>query len=352
VTPPQQRPQQRPNPVTAPPTWKTINKETRAATDTKFRPLERKEHAELRASKQRERQVGGWWNNYLQTVAQGQQATDAAYAQAGQEAHGFIDQASARDTANTQALQSEAAKSAALRGAAPSTEAASREAAAQGQRNYLSAAYGAKNAAQRANQFAYLGEQKRIGTGQSIASRLEEQRRGRSIGEDLKTVRTKERPEYAVAKRGELTKEARAYKIQRAATGLDKRKAALEEKEARNSNRRANEAQRNANQEQRNQNAAAKGAGGRTPSEVNAAREGRRNAMSAARAFVQAHGWPKTAKEWAGLAILIEGKSEVSPAEAHWAVSKLHQKYGPQIQKGSHEGNRGVPGATQIPTAP
>lgn len=209
---------------------KEIRRETRADTNLKYRPLERAIGADIRASDRRVGEVGDWWQNYLDTVSEGRSETQAAYQQAGAEGTAQIDAASAADATRTDALQAEAAKSAELRGAPPSTDLAGREAAAQAQRNYLAAAQGGATAQMGANQYAYLTDQKRIGMGQSIASRKEEQRRGRTFRKDRRDVR-RDRGESAAAKRGELLDKEREYQIQRGAFGLDKQKAAADERE-------------------------------------------------------------------------------------------------------------------------
>lgn len=305
-----------------------LRKETRAATNTKFRPLERAIGADVRASKQRGREVGTWFDNYLAQVNAGAADTAAAYAQAGQEMQGQIAQASLLDSANTQRLNQEGAESAALRGAPMDYSGAEREAAAQAQRNYLATAGAGALSREGAIQRGYLNEQKRIGAGQRIASGKEEQRRERSLRKDRRDVR-RERGEYATAKRGELTERERDYLIQRKAFGLEKKEGQREAREAaadrayerrqdRIGNRQAQErigiSRRNAQDEKQ---------GGRTPAEKQDAREGRQNAVATARRLIQAHGAPKTAKEWADLEEAIAKESEVSPAEARYAVSRL-----------------------------
>lgn len=318
--------------VTEPLTPKGLRQQTRAATNLRFRPLERSIAGDLRASNRRVKEEGNWWNNYLQQVNAGQADTAAAYAQAAQTGQAQIGQASAIDTANTQKLQDEAAKSAELRGAAPSTAPAEREAAAQAQRNYLAAAQGGATAQMGATQRAYLNEQKRIGVGQSIASREAEQRRGRSIRQDRRDAR-RERGDYAANKRDELRKGERDYLIQRQAFGLDKRKAASEAHNAAHEaaenaeeNRRKNEAQRNENIK-----TSREGRGGRSPSEIRKAREkargGKRNAWAQANALYHSEAPPKTDAEWGKFQAHLAEQGDISPADAAWAVRRLRQKH-------------------------
>lgn len=316
--------------VTEPLTPKTLRKETQAATNLRFRPLEKKVAGDLRASERRVGEEGNWWQNYLNTVNAGQADTSAAYAQAGATGQAQIAQASSIDSANTQKLQGEANKSAELRGAAPSTAPAEREAAMQGQRNYLAAAQGGATAQMGANQRGYLNEQKRIGVGQSIASRKEEQRRGLSIRNDRREV-AKERGDYAATKRGELRDKEREYLIQNRAFPLEKAKLRNEEIEGaagrKIDQQNANSSTRSSKASARNAATTAKGgAGTRTPAEQREAQEGHRNAMSKARQLISAHGYPKTAKEWADLEEAVAKEAEVSPTDAAKAIKRLKTK--------------------------
>jgi predicted DNA binding CopG/RHH family protein len=319
--------------VTEPLTPKGVRQETRASTNLRFRPLERAISGDIRASKQRVSEQGDWWQSYLNQVNAGQADTSAAYAQAAATGQAQIGQASAIDTANTERLQGEAAKSADLRGVAPTTAPAEREAASQAQRNYLSAAQGNATAQMGANQRGYLNEQKRIGVGQSIASRQAEQRRERTYRSDLRDTR-KERGDYATTKRGELRQGERDYLIQRGAFGLDKKKATQEAREG------ARDAQENATeraekrrqqkienrQKQRDLRIKEEG-GGKSPAEKREIEEGRQNAAAKAQQLVKAHGWPKTAKEWADLEEAVAKESEVSPADAARIIKRLKTKH-------------------------
>lgn len=216
--------------VTEPMTLKELKRETRAATNLRFRPAERAKGAELRASQRRQGELGQWWQNYLQMVGGAQAATSAAYQQAGATQANLINAAGARDQATTAALQQEASQSAALRGAPLTQDAANREAAAAGQRSYLSAAQGGALAAQGAVQGGYLANAKRVGMGQSIAARQAEQRRQQSIEQERSALRN-ERGDYAANKRGELKKGERDYLVQRQAAELDNREFQQQNKE-------------------------------------------------------------------------------------------------------------------------
>lgn len=317
--------------VTEPLTPKGVRQQTRAATNLRFRPLEREIGAEIRASNRRTGEVGDWWQNYLAQVDAGRAETQAAYAQAGQELSGQTAQASQIDSANTQRLQEEATKSAELRGAPVDTSAAQRETAAQAQRNYLANAFGGAVAREGANQFAYLTDQKRIGLGQSIASRKEEQRRTRSLEQDRRATR-RERGDYATTKRQELRDKERDYLIQRSAFNLDKKEGAREARENagdraydrrqdRIGNRQAQErigVSREGNRRDK---------GGRTPEDRREAREGRQGAYAAAQSLYRAAKKPpRTPREWAAFESLLRAEEEISPAEARAAVNRLRKQ--------------------------
>lgn len=346
------------NPITAPLTPAELRRETRAATNLKFRPLERKVGADLRASHQRVSQIGDWWKEYTDQVKQNQIDNAAAYQQAQTYDQQMMEAASTRDSANTQALDAEAKKSAELRGAEPSTAAAERETAAQAQRNLAATNEAGALANAGAAQYAYLGDKRRIGIGQSIKSRMDEQKRGRTIRQDRRDL-ARERGDYATTYRGEEREKERRYGIERGVAGLDKRKQRADEREGRRGAREKRGERREDRRQQRIENrrkhreleldeqeARQKGkSGGKTPSERNAAREDRRNAIKAAQSFIAANGRPKSNKEWAGLEILLEEKSEISPSAAAFAVNRLrHRQGGPATQ-----GNRGAKGATKVP---
>lgn len=312
--------------LTDPLTPRDVGRETRQATNLRFRPLERKIGAEQRASRRREREVGDWWGNYLQMVEGGRTDTTAAFAAAADTQQRLIGEAGARSSADTQRLQAEAAQSAALRGTTPGTEAASQETAAAAQRNYLAAAQGGALASQGAVARNYLTDQMRIGAGQSIASRREEQRRGRSIAQDRRAV-ARERGDYASTFRGELRDKERDYLIQRGALGLDKRKAAADAAQAaadRGLDKQGLREKERHNREMERQDREEGKGGGLTPSQ----REGRNNAMSAARNAIKRVGVPTDSKGWAELESAVASEEEISAAEARWAIQRLRNRPG------------------------
>jgi hypothetical protein len=346
-----------PNPVTRPITPQRLGKEVQASTNQKFRPLERRIGEDLRASRKRQQEVGGWWQDYLTQAAQGRTEVQAAYTQAGEDQEQFMMLAGDRDAAQTQALNEEAAASADLRGAQTTSAGGEREAAAGAQRQITAASHGATLATQGAGQYAYLTDKMRIGRGQSIASRQAEGKRTHSIRQDRRDL-ARERGEYATTYRGDLRDREREYLIQRGVAGLDKRKQRADEREGAQATReearerREDRRQREIENRQRQEGididreeARDGGRGGRTPSERNAARDGNRNARATTSRLIKQSGVPRSAKEWAELEEAVAKESEVSPAEARLAVRQAKRRIA------QRQGNRGTRGA-KVPYAP
>lgn len=348
-----QRQRNRPNPVTRPITPERLGKEVRAAANQKFRPLEREIGGEIRASKKRVGEQGNWWQDYKDTVAQAQAGTAAAYAQAGESAEDFMEQAGDRDQSFTDSLQREAAKSAALRGATPNTNLAEREAAGSSQRQMMSAAEAASLAGQAADQYAYLADKMRIGAGQSIAGRKQEQSRTRSLERDRRDTR-RERGDFAQTYRGDLRDREREYLIQRGVAKLDQRKQGADEREGARDAREGRQERREDRRQKAIENrqrqegididrAESRDGGGKdgpTRSERRQAREGRQNAMKATQRLIKANGRPKSEREWAGLEILVSKEEEISPREAAWAVDRIKARMQRRRRKQRSEPSR------------
>jgi len=207
------------------PDIKQLHHETTAATNLAYRPVEQATTAQIQASKQRTKDVGNWWNEYLNTVSQSQGATQQAYANAASQTQGLMNTGAAVDNANTASLNAQQSQAAALRGQdASAANAANTQTAnaALSQRNTQLGTLGAVTAGQGANQYSYLANQRVIGAGQSIAARRAEQARTRSIEKDLGDLR-KERGEYATKTLGQKESEAREVKLKRDAFNLEKK---------------------------------------------------------------------------------------------------------------------------------
>jgi len=340
------RRQGRGRPLTAPLRPKDVRREVRSSANQRFGGVEHELGRDIRASRQRQRQVGDWYGNYLRSVAAGQQAVQNAYAQANQQTQDLINTSSARDTANTQRLQAEEAKSAAVRGAPTSTAAAQRESAAQAQRNYLSSAYAGKVGAMGANQFAYAQQQRNMGKRQSIEARQEEKRRRGTLKEKRRDLR-RERGEYAVTRRGELRDKERDYLIQRRAFPEARAERALKERE--NAQDQKNwEAEQGRAWWEAKHGGDGGGKGGRTQAQRRSDRRAQKNANISARNLYEAvpkkpgvdMPWPKFTQ------LIIQEGAE--PWAAERAVAKLKK----QLRRAAHRGNRGLPETTKTPYAP
>jgi hypothetical protein len=325
------------NPITTPWTPRKLHETVRADTTQEYRPTERAINAEKRASVKRTGELGGWWKEYLGSVAAGQAEGKAAYADAAAQGQGQISEASTQDNANTARLSAEAATSAAARGQTAPTQPAERGAAAQAQRNYLSADYGATTAERGANQNVYLGEQKRIGVGQSIAARMNEQSRTRKIESDKREL-AKQRGDYATKDTAEREEAQRDYRIKLNAYGLEGKKFKAEQATATAAAKTAGAQQGLENRQKQEEieierQKAAK-EGGLTPSEKRERGENTANARAAATSLYKTgykvknkkgnyvyNEWPS----WDALAQAVAQESEVSPAAARAAVKKLRE---------------------------
>lgn len=333
---------------------KQLHEETTAATNLAYRPTERSIAAEKRASVQRTKNEGQWWNEYLAQVAGGQAATQGAYQAAAQQTQGIIGAQSAADNAATSALNSEAAQAAAARGqsaTAANAATSSTANAAQATRNAAVGALGAKTAGQGANQYAYLGEQKRIGAGQRVQAMTTQAKKTASIEQDRTALR-KERGEYATKTLGQKQAEAREIKLKKQAYALEKSSAAAsakaeahaaeveykehlaeqrEKREERNEGRTQQQienerAQKELENETRKTNREGK-TGGRSPSEERDTAEGRKNAyVTATNLYKAAKHPPTTPQAWAAFTQLVASEEEISPTEAQWAVERFRAR--------------------------
>jgi hypothetical protein len=334
---------------------KQLHQETTAATNLAYRPTERSIAAEKRASQQRTKNVGTWWNEYLAQVGAGQAATQGAYQNAAAQTQGIIGTAGAVDSANTAAQNSAAESAAAARGqsaTAANAATTSTANAAQATRNAGVAALGARTAGQGANQYAYLGEQKRIGAGQRVASMINQGKKTASIEGDRTALR-KERGEYAVKTLGQKQAEQREIRLKRQAFALEKHSAAqsaraeaeaakVEYKEHLAEERaKAGERAEGRTQQQIENERAAKELhnettkvnnegknGGRSTSEKREGREDKKNAWTEGVALYKSEAPPQNEEEWRKFQTHLASQAEISPAAAAWAVELLKQRFG------------------------
>lgn len=304
-----------------PATMGQLRKETRAATNMAYRPTENQIRSNKRASAERTKNIGSWWNQYLAEVSGQQAASQQAYANAAQQTQGLINTGSQVDTANTAKLNADASAAAAMRGqSADQANTANTQTAnmALSQRNTLLGAMGSATAARGANQFSYLGDKRRIGKGQRAASMEAEAKRGASMLGDLASLR-KERGDFSVKYLGDKMERAQDRQIQRAAFNLDKKEGAAD-RELDWFN--ANTARKNS---ERGEGGGAPG--GRTPTQIRNDRRDYKNALTTARSLYQAaDNPPSTDKEWAQWVVLVAQETGVDSQVVRKAVNRLRAK--------------------------
>lgn len=314
---------------TEPLTAKRAGKIASNQTNLAYRDTMRQNAGLIRASKQREQEVGGWYQNFANEIAASRGAVQGAYDQANTAIAGNIATAGADDTARQAAVMAADQKQAQLTGAPVNTQGAQTSAAAGQQRALYGSALAAPVATQGANSFAYLTNQGTAAKGEGLKQRVGEGKRRLGLQQDRSAL-LKERGNYLVSKLSELRGQERDYGIQKAAFGLDKKTAAQDAQDAAFDNsiaaRNAATAERNAATTEKN--AAGGGSGGMSPSEQRSAQAGRQNAMAAAKQKVTEFGKPGSAQEWAELQAAIAEEEGVDPREAKWAVDRLKQKWG------------------------
>jgi hypothetical protein len=297
-----------------------------------YNPVIRQKKGEIRGSVKREHELGSAYNALAAQNAQAQAIAAKAY-EAGEAATtARLTAAGQADQAAAQQLAAQDQQTSQLLGGPANTEGmrtvALGNSAIAAQRNTLAAPLTTAGA----NNVAYLGST--VNTAHLAGFKAKERQRGETRAERQKLEALKrEKGQGKVTRLNELRKQEVDRGIANRAFRLERRQQGFSEKMGRNENRRQNEAQRNANQEQKNQNRAARqpnvsgsGKGGLTPSERRGIREGRQNAMSTARSAIKTGGWPKTPKEWAQLEQAVAAQSEISPADARYAIQKLRHK--------------------------
>lgn len=305
----------------------------KAETNLAYGQTQRQNKALIRGSRQQEKRVGGWYDTFANEIAASRGEVANAYGQANQAIAGNIQTGAADDAARQAALAQQGQQFSQLTGAPQTPGPAQTDAAAQGQRQLYGAALSAPVAAQGANAFAYLTNQKSTAKGEGINQKIKEHKRGLGYQED-RTALLKEKGNYRATKLDELRKAERDYAIQKAAVNMEGKKFGAEQsagaaeaaEKARQQEIENQFKERELGQEGRKINNENK-PGAKSPSERNEAREGRQNAWAAANQLYSAATKPPTTSQgWAAFAHLLAAESEVSPAEAQWAVRRLRQK--------------------------
>jgi hypothetical protein len=295
----------------------------------RFNPLRESIRAEGRASHQREHDIGDWYGQLQQTMAQGEQQSAAAAAAARAGLQKQLETAQAGSQANQAAIAGQNADFAKLVGANPAAFAPSAQqaAAAASQRDLAQVALSTPIIASGANQAAFLAAQKGNAGRDSIYQRMQENKRGRKIKEDLRHVK--------VESLDKLREGERNYHVQQEAFGQKNKQFAAEQGLARK--KLGQEASSDAfdrsykEQKLRNEgrkiNREGKG-GGLTPSQRHDAQRGQKSANVTARSlYSAAKHKPETASEWNAFLILVAKEAEgADQVAARKAVAKLRHR--------------------------
>jgi len=310
-----------------------------------YNPTIRAAKQEAAGSRARQKQIGEWFGGLEGQINQAAQATDASYAQAN---NALLAHAKAAADA-AQASQGQIAQNnldlTKLTGADPSltTPSLAEGAAAAGQRAISNEALAAPILQAGASQAGYLRSTGLNARREGIEQRGLESKRRLKIKEDLTALR-KERSQKAVGNFRDIRGEERDYGIQRNAFGLQEKEAAQNARDDafdnRIAGRNAATSERNAATSERNAATSEKTAGGRgglTPSEKRQKREGKQNALATVNSLIQANGYPKNRASVAELERIVAEESEVSSAEAKWAVQRYMRRH-------PHEGTGGAQG--------
>jgi len=317
-------------------------RQAHAEAGLQFNPLLRNIRAEGRASNQRVQDIGNWYGQLGQTMAQGEQQSAASSAAANAAMQKQLETSQAGDLANQAAIAGQNAEFAKLTGANPTAFAPSvqQAAAAAGQRAAAQNTLAMPIIASGVSQAGFLAAQKGNAARDSIYQRLQERKRGAKIRQDLRATQ-REKGGAQVEALGKLREGERNYRVQQEAFGQGKKEFSAGQKTARQE---ALQKQREAELDQANKerelgideaelgNETFKthhpgaGKGGLTPTQRRTRKEAHESATAATWRTVKANGIPKTPQEWAGLEAIVAKEDGVSAAEARAAVARIRQK--------------------------
>ena len=200
-------------PITDP---KDVRREVRAAANLEFRPLARQLQGEVRASRQRERDIGRWYGQAGRQIRRITRATNKDYRRTGNQVRKDIRSATGMSALANAALNQQDAELAKLTGATYDPSASQTSSAAAAQRALLQTALGGMLRTQGASQRGYLRGQRVSAKREGLYQRGQEAKRRQSIRDDQRELK-KARGEFAVEYRGNLRDKERDYKIERMA---------------------------------------------------------------------------------------------------------------------------------------
>lgn len=311
-------------------------RQSHAEAGLRFDPLLRNIRAEMRASHQREQDIGNWYGQLQQTMAQGEQQSAAAAAAARAGLQKQLETAQAGSQANQAAIAGQNADFAKLVGANPAAFApsANQAAAAASQRDLAQVALSTPIIASGANQAAFLAAQKGNAGRDSIYQRLQESKRGRKMLQDFRSVQG-EKGLAQVENLGKLREGERNYHVQQEAFGQKGKQFAAEQGLERQKLGQA--ASENAfdrsYKEQKLRNEGRKighegKGGGLTPFQRHEQQRGQKSANVTARSlYAAAKHKPETPAQWSAFVILVAKEAEgADQVAAKKAVEKLRRR--------------------------
>lgn len=220
------------NPFLKPLTPKRFRRESRAMANVRYRPELRSIKGEQRASKQRQRHIRKWFNQYGKSIDQAAQRTASAYQGAGQQI-GQNSQAAANYAETLrQRLAQEGMADAQRRGASFDPSGSQLNAQAQLARINAANVLQGVTAAQGASQGAFMADKRRIAKRESITQRMREQDRRRALSQERRALQ-RDRGEYMASLRPQAREAERNYHLgllaardRKAARRFERREAA------------------------------------------------------------------------------------------------------------------------------
>jgi hypothetical protein len=315
-----------------PMTGRQARRTARAESNVAYSDTLRQNAGLQRASKQQEARVGGWYDTFANEIAASRGEVAGAYDKANTAIAGNLQTAAADNTARNAALATQDAEFAKLTGGPQNTTGPQTDAAAQGQRELYGAALAAPVAAQGANAYTYLTNQRNNARGEGLKQRIDERKRGQSLQQD-RTALLKERGQYRATKVQEMREAEQKDALERwkvnKAFPLEKAAAAADAADTAHDNalgdRNAGIAQQNANTSKYN----AHHDGGEGGGDGN--HEGRQNANATVQTLYERGPHPNHPKindwkSWGELTQAVAEEAEVSPAEARAAVQRFRKR--------------------------
>lgn len=331
---------------TEPLTGKRARHVSRAEANMAYGETDRQIKGQIRASAQQQARVGSWYDQFANEIAASRGEVAGAYDKANTAIAGTMQTAAADNTARNAALSAQDAQFAQLTGAPQNTSGPQTDSAAQGQRALYGAALAAPVAAQGANAYAYLTNQKNTARGEGIYQKVQERKRRQSLQQDRKAL-LKEKGQYRVSKLDELRarEQARADERWKVNKAFPLEKAGLKQDAAQFNATQAQDLRENREDNAQDERASQRsskpeGKDGLTPSQRRDARREQHNAMTAAKTLYNAAGRPAWGnKEWTLFVQRVALEDGIDYTAAKRAVSRLRAQVGKQGGTGTAQGH-------------